>query len=536
MRIIINWVGDEMSIVQNIFRFEKIEERVLLPYDSMQLIKSSNSLLTVVSGMAELNGTITLGLTSVYISNMGVVMELRNNGEKPFVFRVSSFTSFILRQDDRQQLCYELMREYVNYEGLFYHKASNKVRKVSEALFKEQQIPQQAHLLYKLIHTIEEEYKLQKNHVVEISFQSVLAYISKHSHEALKRDEIANYFGYHPNYFSKRIKKETGWSFSDYLAHIRLDKAKVLLLNRNLTIADIARKVGYQDGLYLSRKFRKLTGITPSEFRAFKNYKRIFTFQFTGSLLAAGITPVGTLSWAGNLPPYIVQQLDTTQLIKNGDFPSFEQLRNMSLDLIIGPSYLYAHPQLIEELEKIAPVFILEWDQIDRIVEVETIAAMMGTENSAEEWRENYLAEVEMGKSLLQPLIESGETVGVFELREDEQVGIWRSSARGAYNIYEQLKLVPPPSIQDEVLTPNRHLIIDEYRISSYAADHMLVIVHSEEQGRRLLESDYWCSVRQRYNSKVYILQLEDFWASEGVFLSHQLAIQINKLVNGDFI
>lgn len=525
-----------MAVMEQVNQFEGVDERTLEANSRVQFTESTNVILTVMSGTAQLNGYIPLMNTSIFIGNLGLRMELKNDSDQPFVYRIYRFQQYKLRNRQDLQLTYELSKEYVNYNGLVYHKSSNKVRKVSEALYQAKKENEQSHLLYKLLFTIEEEFELQKSQLTEVTFQSVLDYVSINSHEPLKRDEVANHFGYHQNYFSKLIKAETGWSFSDYLAHIRLDKAKVMLLDPRYTITEVSRKIGYQDALYFSRKFRKQTGLTPTEFRLFKGQKRIFSFQFTGDLLAAGIQPVGTLNSPGNIPPHFVEQLGDAFLVPREDYPTFEQLRALELDLIVAPSYLYTHPKLIEELEKIAPVFILKWDRWDRLEETKTIAKLLGREEEAANWIARYEEKVARGQELLKPLIEAGETVGVFELRENNQVGIWRSSARGAYNIYKQLELKAPKSIEEDILTPNKHLVIEEYLISSYAADHMLVIVHTAEQALRLKESKYWEAIRTKYHSKVYILQLEDFWASEGVFLEHQLDIQVKKLAEGDYI
>lgn len=525
-----------MAVMEQVNQFEGVDERTLEANSRVQFTESTNVILTVMSGTAQLNGYIPLMNTSIFIGNLGLRMELKNDSDQPFVYRIYRFQQYKLRNRQDLQLTYELSKEYVNYNGLVYHKSSNKVRKVSEALYQANKENEQSHLLYKLLFTIEEEFELQKSQLTEVTFQSVLDYVSINSHEPLKRDEVANHFGYHQNYFSKLIKAETGWSFSDYLAHIRLDKAKVMLLDPRYTITEVSRKIGYQDALYFSRKFRKQTGLTPTEFRLFKGQKRIFSFQFTGDLLAAGIQPVGTLNSPGNIPPHFVEQLGDAFLVPREDYPTFEQLRALELDLIVAPSYLYTHPKLIEELEKIAPVFILKWDRWDRLEETKTIAKLLGREEEAANWIARYEEKVARGQELLKPLIEAGETVGVFELRENNQVGIWRSSARGAYNIYKKLKLKAPKSIEEDILTPHKHLVIDEYLISSYAADHMLVIVHTAEQALRLKESKYWEAVRTKYHSKVYILQLEDFWASEGIFLEHQLDIQVTKLAEGDYI
>jgi two-component system, response regulator YesN len=68
-------------------------------------------------------------------------------------------------------------------------------------------------------------------------------------------------------YFSQCFKDLIGRTFNDYLRHIRIEKAKELLLYTHKPIHWIAEQTGYADEKYFSRTFREHTGILPSEFR-----------------------------------------------------------------------------------------------------------------------------------------------------------------------------------------------------------------------------------------------------------------------------
>lgn len=70
-----------------------------------------------------------------------------------------------------------------------------------------------------------------------------------------------------PSYFSHLFAKETGQHFSDYLMEFRIQKAKELLMSTNLSVGEIAEKVGYSDQRYFSRIFRRLTEMNPTDFR-----------------------------------------------------------------------------------------------------------------------------------------------------------------------------------------------------------------------------------------------------------------------------
>lgn len=68
-------------------------------------------------------------------------------------------------------------------------------------------------------------------------------------------------------YMSLLFKKNFGINFSDYLWNMRLDKAKSLLRNSDLSIDEISVKVGYQTPSSFRRKFKAEMGVTPSQYR-----------------------------------------------------------------------------------------------------------------------------------------------------------------------------------------------------------------------------------------------------------------------------
>ncbi|MBP3359745.1 MAG: helix-turn-helix domain-containing protein [Clostridia bacterium] len=69
------------------------------------------------------------------------------------------------------------------------------------------------------------------------------------------------------NYISEAIKKRVGTTFLNYLHEIRIEKAKQLLLTTELTVADIAERVGYNSSNTFIKTFKKVSGITPGEYR-----------------------------------------------------------------------------------------------------------------------------------------------------------------------------------------------------------------------------------------------------------------------------
>ena len=67
--------------------------------------------------------------------------------------------------------------------------------------------------------------------------------------------------------FYREFKEYTGMSPTQYRNHIRINMAKSDMRNTNMTVREIAAKVGFEDEFYFSRLFRKMTGTSPTAFK-----------------------------------------------------------------------------------------------------------------------------------------------------------------------------------------------------------------------------------------------------------------------------
>lgn len=101
--------------------------------------------------------------------------------------------------------------------------------------------------------------------------EQVLLYIRDHYNEAITLESLAVQMNYNAAYLGRLIKKSLGVSFNALRDEIRIDNAKSLLRDTNLSIANIAEMVGIRDRDYFGSKFKSLVGYTPSEYRRAKH-------------------------------------------------------------------------------------------------------------------------------------------------------------------------------------------------------------------------------------------------------------------------
>lgn len=101
------------------------------------------------------------------------------------------------------------------------------------------------------------------NSVIEKSKE----YIQNNYRKDISLEDLSREVDMSTYYFSKLFKETTGSNFIEYLTNLRIDNAKKLLLQGELSMKEICAEVGYTDPNYFSRIFKKCVGSTPTEFK-----------------------------------------------------------------------------------------------------------------------------------------------------------------------------------------------------------------------------------------------------------------------------
>jgi AraC family transcriptional regulator len=100
----------------------------------------------------------------------------------------------------------------------------------------------------------------------KLKLQQVVDYIHAHLDRDLSLKELAAVVQMSAHYFSQLFKQSTGITPHQYVIHCRIERAKELLMQGKLTIADVAKVVGFVDQSHFHRHFKRLVGITPKAF------------------------------------------------------------------------------------------------------------------------------------------------------------------------------------------------------------------------------------------------------------------------------
>ena len=124
-----------------------------------------------------------------------------------------------------------------------------------------------AALIESYIRLIIKEYPLTN----DSKFNPIIENLKSHIEASIELEtsltKLAKTFNYNPKYLGRLFKSKTGKSINDYVAERRIARAKLLLRDGEESIVNVANKVGFNSASYFNRVFKKLSGITPTEFK-----------------------------------------------------------------------------------------------------------------------------------------------------------------------------------------------------------------------------------------------------------------------------
>lgn len=125
-------------------------------------------------------------------------------------------------------------------------------------------------MLRTLLLEIARRYRVERTDIAPKSIaEQMLVYMDDHS-DVVTLKEIAARFGYHPNYVSTLLHRETGKKFTEILLEKRMERAVLLMKNTMLSIEEISVLLGYSDQSNFYKAFREYYGTTPRDYLSFQ--------------------------------------------------------------------------------------------------------------------------------------------------------------------------------------------------------------------------------------------------------------------------
>ena len=175
----------------------------------------------------------------------------------------------LLHQPSRQEFK-KTTRELINYG------VETDLKRLEEAYFQTRVLKKKQYEAVVRLLTIFAQHLASLSNQLMVSAEQVESpivsrakiYITEHQDEEVSLRQVAASVNTSAFYFCKMFKQATGLTFTDYLARMRIEKVKNLLLNPHKRISEVAYETGFQSLSQFNRVFRRVTGQAPTAWRA----------------------------------------------------------------------------------------------------------------------------------------------------------------------------------------------------------------------------------------------------------------------------
>lgn len=353
--------------------------------------------------------------------------------------------------------------------------------------------------------------------------------------EEIRRTVIAARLGITPEHFSRIFRKHKGISFTDYVYRWRMNAAKKDLQYSSASISEIARRNGYPNEHYFSRRFKSLFGLSPKQYQSSEKQYAAWNYPFTSMLLQLGIVPQAGYLEQWKWEKYH-QHLDLSTMIVLHD--SLEQSIQTMND--VQPDLVFAYEDNLGRfiLEEYVPVQTLSIEHHNWQQQWLWLAEQVGRLEQAHQWLNDWDRQIQQAREQLSSFIGMDETVGIYKIVSEKIYVYGDRRSMGGPLIYQQLHHIPPAIVQEDIIDQN--LISKEVtlaELSRYAADHMIVIYYpvegtSEVALEPVMESLEWQQLAAVQNRQCYTMDRNIFYGFDPCSQEAQLKLWLQQFIS----
>lgn len=362
-----------------------------------------------------------------------------------------------------------------------------------------------------MLEVIEGQWKPWKGYTDPI--EGAKNYIEEHLDEPLTTDRIAAIAGMAPRRFAALFRKRYGTSPHDYLTRTRLHQAIRIMLRPSQKLKDVAHAVGYDDEFYFSRLFKRVYGLSPSQY-VLERKDRSAVYggpAGIGYLLALDVIPQAAPlhpKWSGYyLERYgtdIPYPLEGWRSGLPGD-PNLLRLREAQPSLIVCPADLTSEER--EQLENLAPAYILPEEAKDSWrAGLCGLAEVLGVEERAKRWIEEFEERATHARSHIVEAAGGQAPSAVFARMTAE--GLFSLGSPGTLDfVYGQLGFQRSPLAPED---GDEEARVTLRQLEAAEEEHLFILVRQDTrtlmEWKKLRRSPEWQALPAVRSNRVHLL------------------------------
>ncbi|OMF37101.1 hypothetical protein BK133_07805 [Paenibacillus sp. FSL H8-0548] len=355
-----------------------------------------------------------------------------------------------------------------------------------------------------------------------------LDYMQCHYREEIRVDKLAGMARLHPSYYSQIFKKSMDKTPVSYLTHLRMNKAKEMLLTTDKSVNDIAADVGYEDEFYFSRRFKETSGYSPSIYTKKQDLNIIsLSSPYTDHLFTLGLHPCA--AQVHRFMPLVTKELILPKHAAEPWETSRQSFSDMKPDLIVCKDNVLAKAKA--HINDIAPIIPISWASKDIYAHHNELAELVDRRQLARRWLDGHEHSSERLRRKVKARI--GEaTVAICVVRKNDL------RMYGTRNIghvfYRSLQLSMPARIVQaqapyQIGTGFNWMSIKPDEILDFESDYLFVVCETEQDHQRVqryIETNpYWAKHPAVRSQKLCFLD----WSKWIVYAPHGIDQQLEE-------
>lgn len=297
------------------------------------------------------------------------------------------------------------------------------------------------------------------------AMELTLSYLGENYDKPVSVERLAQLAGMSRRWYTEMFKRMTSQSPGDYVAELRIGKAKELLNLTDDPLYEIARKVGYEDEHYFSRRFKQKVGASP---RHYLKHRRVFgtTVTYPEFMHVLGVTPMAARVVDQGFPFYLQESFRHVEKLGSAAGLHLSQIRAARPDLILAAEW---QDQMdYDELRTIAPTIVLP-DRDDWREELRDMGEILNRRVQVMQVIAAYEQQLDKARESLYRQV-SGKSVLYVRLTSEGVVAFGNLSSRGRL-LYTELGLAAP---DDSLLHVDGELLTRE-QLAEYHADYIIL-------------------------------------------------------------
>ncbi|GED71934.1 hypothetical protein BRE01_56360 [Brevibacillus reuszeri] len=349
----------------------------------------------------------------------------------------------------------------------------------------------------------------KEQQTIEKGILRSIAYIQEHYDEVITREQLAQVAGVSQWHYSRKFSELCGKPPLDYLANYRIYRAQEELLLTSASSQEIAKKVGFEDAHYFSRRFKHFAGVSPKNYAPTLQQRRILAIS---PLCAEVLIVLGIIPHALMATPFLLPEHQRQLFQKHGvtllEVPQYmipvEVIRQEQPELIIGR---FLTEETKRRLRTIAPILTGFPNDLDILLN--QFAALFDKKEAATKRQLQMKQEIYTAKDQLQAIIHSAATVMVLRVEPFGYRYLGGYSSGVSQLLYKKLELSLPESLKAGEAWFNP-CSIEQLSMANpdylFVEKRMMENFSAEENMQKLMANSQWKKLKAVKNKRVFYI------------------------------